>query len=356
MLKRIRQFFSPPLFPGDEDKNRTARVLNTLLVTTMAFFVFLAGVAVPFFFASKLYNLLILVVLFLLTGIARALMQRGHIRLASMVFVSTLWSVFTIFLSFSGGVSTIVAIFYVVNTVVAGLLLGMRAALVHSIACSLVGLGLVILEANGYRLPRLFPLHPLASWLDLTVSLFATMAVINLVLRNLNDALALARQQAEERQQAAEVLRESERKSRAILDLSFEFVGLLTPDGVLLEANRTALEFIGANLTDVVGRPFWETPWWSHSPETQNQIREAVMSAAKGEFIHAETTHLAKDGTLHTIDFTLKPVENEQGLITLLIPEGRDITERKQAEDALSESEETYRTIVETTTEWILGN
>ena len=150
-----------------------------------------------------------------------------------------------------------------------------------------------------------------------------------------------------ERQQAEAALRESEQKSRAILDLSFEFVGLLTPDGILLEANRTALEFIGASLADVVGKPFWETPWWSHSPETQNQIREAVMSAAKGEFVRAETTHVAKDGVLHTIDFTLKPIKNESGLITLLIPEGRDITDRKQSEEALKESELKYRTIIE---------
>ncbi|MBN1876040.1 MAG: response regulator [Anaerolineae bacterium] len=150
-----------------------------------------------------------------------------------------------------------------------------------------------------------------------------------------------------EHQRAEKALRESERKSRAILDLSFEFVGLLTPDGIVIEANRTALEFIGASLADVVGKPFWETPWWSHSPETQNQIRAAVMSAAKGEFIHTETTHLAKDGILHTIDFTLKPIKNESGSITLLIPEGRDITDRKQSEEALKESELKYRTIIE---------
>jgi two-component system cell cycle sensor histidine kinase/response regulator CckA len=347
MLKRIRQFFSPPVFPDDEDKNRTARMLNTILVTTMTFLVFLGSVAVPFIFASKLYNLLIILVLILVTGISRWLMWRGHVRFASTVFVSTLWGVFTIFLYLSGGVSNIAASFYIVNTVIVGLLLGMHVALLHAVACSLVGLGLVILEASGYRLPRLFPLNPVVGWLDLTISLLVTTSVMNLAVRGLKEALSLARQQTKEHQRAAEALLNSERKSRAILDLSFEFVGLLTPDGVLLEANRTALEFIGANLTDVVDKPFWETPWWSHSPETQNQIREAVMSAAKGEFIHIETTHLAKDGTLHTIDFTLKPIKNESGAITLLIPEGRDITDRKRAEGALKESELKYRTIIE---------
>ena len=333
MLKRIRQFFSPPVFPGDEDKTRTAMVLNTLLVTNLLFLIFLAGVAVPFFFANKLHNLLSILLVLLMTVLARWLMWRGRVRLASTVCVATLWSAFTIQIVFSGGLNTI-AVFYVLNTVIAGMLLGMRAALVHSVACSLVGLSLVMLEAKGYRLPRLFPLPPLASWLDLTVSLLATTAVMSQVLRGLNDALKLARQQAEERRQAAEVLRESERKSRAFFDLSFEFIGLLTPDGILLEANRTALEFIGAQPADVVGKPFRETPWWSHSPETQNQIQEAVASAAKGEFIHAETTHRAKDGVLHTIDFTLKPIQNESGVITLLIPEGRDITDRKQVEEA----------------------
>ncbi len=332
MLKRIQQFFSPPVFPGDEDKTRTARVLNTLLLTNLLFLIFLAGVAVPFFFVNKLHNLLVISLVILTTVFARWLMRRGRIRLASVVCVATLWIASSIQLFFSGGLNTI-TVFYVLNTVIAGMLLGMRAALIHSVACSLVGLSLVALEAKGYRLPRLFPLPPIASWLDLTVSLLATTAVMSQVMRGLNDALRLARQQAEERRLAAEVLRESERKSRAFFDLSFEFIGLLTADGILLEANRTALEFIGAQPADVIGKPFWETPWWSHTPETQNQIREAITAAVQGEFIHAETTHRAKDGGLHTIDFTLKPIQNESGAVTLLIPEGRDITDRKQVEE-----------------------
>lgn len=135
-----------------------------------------------------------------------------------------------------------------------------------------------------------------------------------------------------ERKKMEEALRESERKVRAIFDLSFEFIGLLTPDGILLDANKTALDFAGVQLSDVVGKPFWETPWWSHSPEMQARIRSAVENAAKGTLVREEAIHPAHDGSLHSIDFTLKPVKDETGKITLLIPEGRDITENKQAE------------------------
>lgn len=135
-----------------------------------------------------------------------------------------------------------------------------------------------------------------------------------------------------ERKKMEEALRESERKVRAIFDLSYEFIGLLTPDGILLDANKTALDFAGVQLSDVVGKPFWETPWWSHSPEMQARIRTAIENAAKGTLIREEALHPAHDGSLHSIDFTLKPIMDDTGKITLLIPEGRDITERKQAE------------------------
>lgn len=51
-----------------------------------------------------------------------------------------------------------------------------------------------------------------------------------------------------------------------------------------------------------------------------------------------EATHRAADGTLHYVDFSLKPVLDETGNVVLLIPEGRDITERKMIEEQLRTS------------------
>ena len=137
-----------------------------------------------------------------------------------------------------------------------------------------------------------------------------------------------------EHKQMQKRLGESERKARAIFDLSFGFIGLLTPDGSLVEANRSALDFAGVQLSDVVGKPLWETPWWAHSTNEQEQIRAAVRTAASGELTRFETTFLATNGMLHTFDFSLKPMKDEAGRVVLLIPQGRDITDRKRAEEA----------------------
>jgi len=134
-----------------------------------------------------------------------------------------------------------------------------------------------------------------------------------------------------ERRHAENALRESERISRALLDRSFGFIGMLSLDGTLLEANRTALEFAGVEQQDVVGRPFWETAWWNHSPELQERLRAAVGAAAGGEMVRFEAPFRAADGSIHPVDFSLKPVRDDDGQVVLLIPEGRDIADLKRA-------------------------
>ena len=146
---------------------------------------------------------------------------------------------------------------------------------------------------------------------------------------------------------AEEALRESERRFRAIFDQTFEFVGLLSPDGTVLEANQTALKFRGLERADVVGRPFWETAWWDISREARERLKEAVAEAAQGKFIRYETTHRDRDGIVGTFDFSLKPVTDDHGKVVLIIPEGRNITDRKRVEQELRESEERYRQLVD---------
>ncbi len=141
-----------------------------------------------------------------------------------------------------------------------------------------------------------------------------------------------------QRKDTEKVLRESERKFRALFNQTFQFIGLMTPDGTLIEANQTALRFAGVEEADVLGKPFWETAWWAHSAEHQNRLRDAVRRAAAGEFVRFEASHPAPDGTIHYVDFSLNPVKDEAGNVCLLIPEGRDINDRKRAEAALQKA------------------
>ncbi|AYH43883.1 PAS domain S-box protein [Azoarcus sp. DN11] len=136
-----------------------------------------------------------------------------------------------------------------------------------------------------------------------------------------------------ERKRAQQAMLEHERRFRAIFDQTFQFTGLLTPDGTVLEANQTALDFVGAERIDVVGRPFWETRWWRISQEVRDRLRLAIAEAAQGKFVRYEIDAFGANNTIRTLDFSLKPVYDEHGEVVLLIPEGRDITERKRAEE-----------------------
>jgi PAS domain S-box-containing protein len=163
---------------------------------------------------------------------------------------------------------------------------------------------------------------------------------INMLASFLNDMAEKIHRKNREQEQTLTALEESERKTRAIFDLSFGFIGLLTPEGLIVDANRSSLDFAGVSLSDVLGKPLWETPWWAHSKEARQQLRDAVRSAAQGELLRFETTHLGADGRTHTIDFSLKPVQDEMGRTILLIPEGRDITEQKRSEKEKGELQE----------------
>jgi PAS domain S-box-containing protein len=137
-----------------------------------------------------------------------------------------------------------------------------------------------------------------------------------------------------ERKKLEATLQESERKIRALFDQAFQFIGLMTPDGILVEANRSALEFAGTEASSVLNKPFWDTVWWMHSPELQEKLRQAVKRVALGgELVRFEATHIAKDGVLHYMDFSLKSVQDESGKVIFIIPEGRDITEHKKVEE-----------------------
>gem|GEM_PF-416140 len=156
-----------------------------------------------------------------------------------------------------------------------------------------------------------------------------------------------------EEKAAQDLMSRSEAKFRAIINHTSQLIGLMTPDGILIEANPAALAFAGVSDADVINRPFWETPWWSHSAHDREQLKDAIQQAANGKTVQFETTHPAADGSLASIDFSVRPVMDNDGNILYLVAEGRDFTGRKQMEDALQASEEKYRLIAENSPDMI---
>lgn len=158
-----------------------------------------------------------------------------------------------------------------------------------------------------------------------------------------------------DRKQVEEALSENEQKFRAIFNQTNQFIGLLQPNGIVLEANQTALDFAGITREEVVGKPFWEAKWWTISSETQAQLKTAIAAAANGESIRYEVEVLGRDDGVIAIDFSLRPILDETGCVTLLISEGRDISEyqaalreRQKAEDALRSSQDFLQKVANT--------
>lgn len=135
-------------------------------------------------------------------------------------------------------------------------------------------------------------------------------------------------------------LEESHGLMRVIFEESFHFMGILKPDGTTIKINSVALSFIDAKESDILNKPFWEAPWWDHSNALKDKIHDAIKEAEKGVLVRFDTTLANADGETVILDFSLKPVKDKNGKIIFIIPEGRDISERKQIEDDLIAAKE----------------
>ena len=143
-----------------------------------------------------------------------------------------------------------------------------------------------------------------------------------------------------------EALRESEQEIHALFDQTFNLIAMLSLDGTVFRINKTAIQFEGARKEDLLGKPFWNTPFWTHSEAMQDTLRKAIARAARGSVVRKEVTHTDVKGGLLYIDFSLKPLRDDHANIIYLLAEGRDITKRKRAEAELIRHRERLEELV----------
>jgi PAS domain S-box-containing protein len=148
----------------------------------------------------------------------------------------------------------------------------------------------------------------------------------------------------EERRRAAEALSRSEEFNRQIVESSSECIKILNLKGDLLYMSPKGQELLG--IDDL--HPYLNTSWielWGD--EGREMARDAISRAKAGKIGSFQSFGQTMRGERKWWDTAVTPIRDASGNIEQLLAVSRDITEQRQAEDALRESEARFRTLSE---------
>jgi len=198
MLTFFHQWFSPPVFDGDEDKTRVAALLNVLL------WLFIVAATLYGLFApiepEMRYRRAIIIIPFVLAMLAlKQLIRWGHIRLAGNLVVFLLWLTFTVAMLFGADYHNPAFMGYLVVVICAGLILSWRAAIVWSLLSILTNAVILQLGQSGIIPPSDTATPPFAFWAAQTIYIVMSTFLLSQTLRKLDDALAKAQRELKQR-------------------------------------------------------------------------------------------------------------------------------------------------------------
>src|SRR5215203_2525368 len=147
-------------------------------------------------------------------------------------------------------------------------------------------------------------------------------------------------------------VRKSEARYRTVLDAAFDAIVIITPEGIVRWFNRGAERIFGYSSKEVIGQPVTLL-----MPKRYRDLCVAglhrYLRTGEARVVGGTTelVGLRKDGREFPIEMSLgETYEDEERLFTGVI---RDVTERKEVEQALKESEERIRTLLQNTSDII---
>jgi diguanylate cyclase (GGDEF)-like protein/PAS domain S-box-containing protein len=354
MFGKIRQSFSPPVFK-DEDQARVARILNTISLAILVI-VLVVGLITPFVFERPIEGFITSAATALPVLIVLLLIRRGYVQFARWFFVVTIWVLDTILILLTDGLFSGVAPGYVAVVVLAGLLLGGRAAIGFTVLMALSGLGMLYAENLGVLPPPVIILDVPARWLSLTVNITLAAALLYLATSGINRALERARRgesalaaankelkkEIFERERTGDELRQLKEFNEKIVQSIAEAIVLEDKEGLLTFANPRTEKLLGYKLEEIMGEH-----WTVIVPVGERRkVREETSRRPEGFEGQYETLLQKKDGTIIPVLASALPLFRDDlfdGVLTAFI----DITELKDTENRLRDSEEKYRTLVE---------
>jgi len=139
------------------------------------------------------------------------------------------------------------------------------------------------------------------------------------------------------KQQLVKAGREAEYYFRVLFEQSFQFIFLLTPNGLVIDANRSALILLNTEKSGIIGYQIWSLLLWGGKDDVSSMVSLPVCGILNNEFQYFEMEGLFGSGDTKVIEFVLKPLLDDAGKVTHMILEGHDISVQKESERQLQQ-------------------
>jgi len=154
-----------------------------------------------------------------------------------------------------------------------------------------------------------------------------------------------------ERKQTEKKLRESEEKHRLLIENSHDIIYTLSLDGVFTFVSPAWTVLLGHPVSEVVGKPFQQLVHSDDFSANMEWLLKVLETGQRRKGIEYRVRHT--DGTWYWHTTSAVPLKDEVGNIIGFEGIARDITERKLAEEKIKESEERYKAITESLTDYL---
>ncbi len=136
-------------------------------------------------------------------------------------------------------------------------------------------------------------------------------------------------------------LQQSEERYRTIIETAHDLIWTLNNEGVFTFFNKRSEETSGYKLSELIGKSFAPLIF----PEDLPKMQQALLKTLQGNPESYDVRVYNKDGNIFILSVNTVPLyENDKIIGTVSF--GRDITEHKQFEEALQQSEEKYRNLI----------
>ncbi len=152
-----------------------------------------------------------------------------------------------------------------------------------------------------------------------------------------------------EHKKAEKTLKKSKEFIETVLNSMNDAISVIdVNDFRIIDVNTVFLESCGLKKEDVIGKTCHEITHKRAEPCTPpDDICPLFDTSNTGKHSTAEHVHYMKDGEKRYVEVSTSPIKDENGKVVNVIHVARDITERKQAQEALRESEKRHRRLVD---------